>query len=99
MDAIPYCSASYAGMLILFSLLLRDQAFSFTDGMTEPRTALIGLMLMGAGYLVAALTSFATKNLKAASESVTKHKQAFDRVSGLNKLGRQPRAGSGGGHR
>lgn len=82
----PLLYASYAGMLILFCLLLRDQAFSFADGMTEPRTALIGFMLMGAGYLVAALTSFATKNLKAASESVTKHKQAFDRVSGLNKL-------------
>ena len=83
----PLLYASYAGMLVLFCLLLRDQAFSLKlDGIADPRTVLMGVLLIGAGYLVAALTAFSTKNLKAASESVAKHKQAFDRVSGLNKL-------------
>ena len=83
----PILYASYAALLILLCLVLRDHALNSLDLTNiETKPFLMSLMLIGAGYLVAALTAFSATHLKDASESVAKHRLAFERISGLNKL-------------
>ncbi|EGZ44134.1 two-component system sensor histidine kinase NtrB [Neisseria wadsworthii] len=86
----PMLYASYATLLIIFCLLLSDHMiFNIIDKKwngTDFRPFIIGLFLIGASYLVAGLTSLSVNRLKAATDSADKHKQAFNRVSGLNKL-------------
>lgn len=86
----PMLYASYATLLIIFCLLLSDQLiFNILDktwNASDIRPFIIGLFLIGASYLVAGLTALSVNRLKAATDSADKHKQAFNRVSGLNKL-------------
>lgn len=86
----PMLYASYAALLIVFCLLLRDQMIlniiERRWSAADFRPLIISVFLIGAGYLVAGLTAFSVSRLKDATESVDKHKQAFNRVSGLNKL-------------
>ncbi|OSI11856.1 two-component system sensor histidine kinase NtrB [Neisseria canis] len=86
----PMLYASYATLLIIFCLLLSDQLiFNILDKKwngSDVRPFIIGLFLIGASYLVAGLTALSVNRLKAATDSADKHKQAFNRVSGLNKL-------------
>ncbi|WP_107688578.1 two-component system sensor histidine kinase NtrB [Neisseria wadsworthii] len=86
----PMLYASYATLLIIFCLLLSEHMiFNIIDKKwngTDFRPFIIGLFLIGASYLVAGLTSLSVNRLKAATDSADKHKQAFNRVSGLNKL-------------
>ncbi|MDO4641664.1 MAG: HAMP domain-containing sensor histidine kinase [Neisseria sp.] len=86
----PILYASYAALLIIFCLLLRDQVIlnlfdNQWDGM-DVRSSIVGLFLIGASYLVAGLTALSVDRIKVATDSADKHKQAFNRVSGLNKL-------------
>ncbi len=80
----PLLYASYAALLIGLVVFLSS---NFTEaGGLESKVVMTAVLLVAACYLVAALTAFSATYLKRATDSATKHKLAYRRVSGLNKL-------------
>ncbi|MDO5639963.1 MAG: HAMP domain-containing sensor histidine kinase [Neisseria sp.] len=81
----PMLYATYAAMLVLLNMFLREQ-IGLSPLEWDNRTLITGVLLIGACYLVAALTAYSATYLQAATESATKHQLAYRRVSGLNRL-------------
>ncbi|MFV2029470.1 two-component system sensor histidine kinase NtrB [Neisseria sp. S1] len=81
----PMLYAGYAAMLVAINLFLRNQV-GFWDKPWESGVLISAALLIAAGFLVAALTAFSATYLQAATESASKHKLAYRRVSGLNRL-------------
>lgn len=81
----PMLYATYAAMLVLLNMFMRGQ-ISINPLQWDNQALVSGVLLIGACYLVAALTAFSATYLQAATESATKHQLAYRRVSGLNRL-------------
>lgn len=81
----PVLYASYASLLIIISLFMHHFPF------TEDKNWLFSLfasyaLLVGGCYLVSLLTSYSASYLSSASESVQKHRTAYEQISALNKV-------------
>ncbi len=81
----PMLYATYAAMLVLLNMFLAGQ-IGVSPLHWENQALVSGVLLIGACYLVAALTAYSATYLQAATESATKHQLAYRRVSGLNRL-------------
>ena len=81
----PMLYATYTAMLVLINMFLHHQ-INIDPLQWENQALVSGVLLIGACYLVAALTAFSATYLQAATESATKHQLAYRRVSGLNRL-------------
>lgn len=81
----PMLYAGYATMLVVLNMFFAGQV-SFTPFEWDSHAVVTASLLIGACFLVAALTAFSASYLQAATESATKHQLAYRRVSGLNKL-------------
>ena len=81
----PMLYASYAAMLIVLTMFLLGH-ISFMPFDVAHHSIITAALLIGACYLVAALTAFLASYLQAATESASKHQLAYRRVSGLNRL-------------
>lgn len=77
--------ASYAASLILLSVfVVQDVQF---DDMYQHMGLLANLVLLISGcYLVTLLTSFSARYLTRASESIERHRTAYERISVLNQV-------------
>ena len=81
----PLLYASYAALLIALIVFLKGRLGESSVGW-DSKVLITAVLLAAACYLVAALTAFSATYLKRATESAAKHKLAYRRVSGLNKL-------------
>ena len=72
-------------MLFILNLFL-DGSMRFDSFNWDAKSMANSLMLIGASYLVAMLTSFAARYLEQATESASRHQLAYRRISGLNHL-------------
>lgn len=81
----PMLYAGYASMLFFFNLLL-DGSIRLHPFDWDTQPLITTVLLCGACYLVAMLTSFAARYLEQATESASRHQLAYRRISGLNRL-------------
>ena len=81
----PMLYAGYASMLFFFNLLL-DGSVRLHPFDWDTQPLITTVLLSGACYLVAMLTSFAARYLEQATESASRHQLAYRRISGLNRL-------------
>lgn len=81
----PMLYAGYTAMLFILNLFL-DGSMRFDSFNWDAKSVANSLMLIGASYLVAMLTSFAARYLEQATESASRHQLAYRRISGLNHL-------------
>ena len=81
----PMLYAGYASMLFFFNLLL-DGSIRLHPFDWDTQPLITTVLLSGACYLVAMLTSFAARYLEQATESASRHQLAYRRISGLNRL-------------
>ncbi|WP_373741225.1 nitrogen regulation protein NR(II) [Neisseria sp.] len=81
----PMLYAGYASMLVVLNVFL-DGGLRLSPFEWDNPQLLPMVLLIGACYLVAGLTAFAAKYLRAATESASKSQLAYRRISGLNRL-------------
>ncbi len=81
----PNLYASYASLLIIISLFLHHSPFEKDAGWFFS-TLTNYLVLIASCYLVSLLTAYSASYLNNASESVQKHRTAFNQISALNKV-------------
>lgn len=81
----PILYASYATLLIALVVFLKSRLHG-GEVIWDSKVLTTAILLVAACYLVAALTAFSATYLKRATESAAKHKLAYRRISGLNKL-------------
>ena len=81
----PLLYAGYAALLLGLNLFL-EGSVRISPPSWDMQNLLGAAALAGACLLVALLTSLAARYLKQASESASRHRQAYRRISGLNRL-------------
>ena len=81
----PALYAGFTTVCILCVMLLSDQ-LSLDAGAWDGRNIGTAIMLIGASFAVAYLTSYSATFLRDATASARKHKRNYNRVRGLNQL-------------
>lgn len=80
--------SSYATLLIILVIFVEINGLGASDKNREVMLAVLfrGLVLCGACYAVALVTSFSASYLLVADKSISQHKNAIERLNALNKV-------------